>query len=396
MTLRRSIVAVFVLGVTALPSAAIGFSDYGDRLRNQFERVRVEGQADPAAGKLVKLAVKTIGSMENPKLEASYAAELRGMSKVAKSVEKSLPGDALLNARLANLVDLYAADIEAARADLAADAGGGDTAAAKALSKVEKALAKVTPEMPASGKLKGYAKAAKALGARFVPGTTERDAAYVISGATVTAPAGSFDFDGDLSPDNALEAVDLHLDGAGFDLQAALEGAVEDRPTYALLWLWAIESFDTDPEVWFGFANGQDEDGNPLDNFLGYEVFRLTQAPSPIDGFPQRRGPSPVASGGQFDVAMTGESFEFAGFTVPLEVPALLRGTMTSGSVTGVLGLAIPAVAFVDWLETLGMPSGERDTVLALADLDLDPEPGNDAFSCAFTITAVPAEVILP
>jgi hypothetical protein len=395
MNPRTALPVLIVLGLSALPAAAIGFTDYGGPVRGQFQRIEREGQGDPAAAKLVKVAVKAVALMENPKLEGSYAAELSGLSKVAKSAEKSFAGDAALNGRLAALVELYASEIDAARTSLAADAGG-NAASAKALAQVDKALARVTPEMPASAKLKGYAKAAKALGAWLAPGTVERELQFVVSGVSVAPPASSFDFDGDLDPDCALEAARLYLAGTGFDLNAALSTFVLSRPTVTGLWLWGVQDLEDDAEVWFSILNGQDPDGSTLDNFLGYEAFLIALAPSPVDNRPNRRGMAPVTAGGAFEVTMSGESFDFGGLQVTVEWPTWFRGTASSSSVSGVLGATVLAESLLSWLELAGMPSEERDNVLAFADLDTDHDMVNDAFSCAFSISSVPAIIFLP
>ncbi len=381
------IVAAVVVLVAAATAPGIGYTDYLERLQFEYMRlVTQHGQIDQA--KVRAVAESALEALKAPGTAASYLGEYKALAKVAAKSLKTFGADGELVAEYESVLAAYRADLVSGRNALAAA-----DPLSRTLPKVDAALAKADALVPIASRLKGYGKVAKTLKTWLEFEPPAGHYTWVISGLSPMPVDESIDFDGDSTLDNGMKDVALFLAGQGFDLEAAIATRLAQDSRVTMLWMWGVDSLTDDPEVWFSFLNGIDNDKGPADNFSGAETFALARYLSDIDLLPRSRGPTGFDVNGDWFGICTGESVDFAGLEFALNRDLRVYSTMADGPVAGRLFFTASANNVALWLLDLGMPAGLEDDVRALVDIDSDFDLTLDSFTVGFDFTAVKAGV---
>ncbi|MEN8150575.1 MAG: hypothetical protein ABFS86_12185, partial [Planctomycetota bacterium] len=273
----RSILCLIALLALAAGTAEARFTDHLDDLEGAITDRRAELAVDPDAAKLVKQLDKALKTLAKSNLDLDYAKEVKAAAKVAKILEKKLPDETALHGELATALAAYRADLEPARVVLAATVNTKKLA--KLLKKADKFLAKADLATTRAKELKKLAGAAKCM-ADFIGAPMPTEATWVVK--TLTIADEGLDLDDDGTPDNSLKAL---LAEVGQDGDALIAELMADAESVALIQMWNVDDWAGDASIDAGILNGLDLDGNPKDNFSGFEEFDVTDSVG-LDGRP--------------------------------------------------------------------------------------------------------------
>ncbi len=361
---------------------------------------------------VLKETSKSLKTFAKEKSSRSFADELKALSKESKRFEKKLfqrLQEVGLRDQEDAVVTAYQQSADRARAELVgalslgrAQIAIGAKDPSKALDKAEKALAKAAASETFSGEFKAYGKALKGVAnevTQLAGFGTGLENTWVLSDLTVAEPGQGVDMDGDGQPDNSLGAIQAALEAAeaiDADLDDILDSLLFGEEV-VLFQFWGFDGYDTDTTVFGGIGTGTDTDGNPNDNFFGDETFDVSDSFA-TDGHPVVRVPTSFGPGGTYEFRPSGSALSFAGIEIPANSPVVLAGTADEDFNDGNIGFAIPVDALLtvvqaspDWPQDAFTAGIATALLTSFADIDLDGDGTNDAFSASLAFESVSA-----
>ena len=357
-------------------------------------------QSDPS----VAAKIRKIGAaLAKKSAEKSFSAELSAVAKASRLADQLPAGAETDSVRAAFTASLaaYRSDLLSAndRMTLALSAQGLSSGVAKKLGRARDKLAGLIVDINGAATTTEAYLAMKAA-AKAATGYTAYDGGceytWVMSSLAL-APAGAgVDLNGDRRPDNALGDLLAALSGlGGGGIDPDFGAALQSSSNVFLLQMWGVQKFQADPVVFVGLLGGADTDMDTSDNFNGSEDFEVVGGALGADGNAALRGATSLKRGGNYQFKLTGQSLALVGIAIPANGTVAIEGTATADLNSGVIGATLPTQALLDLFANVGVtiPPLFLPAFEAFADLDLDEDGVNDAYSAAFTFRAVPAVV---
>jgi hypothetical protein len=346
------------------------------------DRAATSADIDPAL--LTLLSVHAI--LQKPSAGKTLAKEIGAVAKARSRLEAGAPGETALLQAFDDAAAGYLADLTAAHDRLSATlfAQGLPKKTFRKVQKARDALATIGPSLPelkkAAGKAKGYLD--RDFGASHV---------FVIRDVQVVGETGGLDLDGDGLGDNALGAIRDTIESLTepLTLDDLFADALTTTGAVLLVEVFGVNDPASDKLAFVGVLAGADTDGDASDNFAGAEVFLVNPADLGADGHARNRSVTRLTSDG-FVARIADQALLPGGSARGI---VAFDGTVAPGELAGVVGAAVPIDDLIDFLEDAGIaiPPEALPLIRFAADVDLDGDGTQDAFSLALRVTAVPA-----
>ena len=379
---RRPLALLLAASIPAV-AAAHGVSPHVEGVEGAIAaRLAALPAEDPAVPALTRAAK----ALSKPAAEKSFAGEIAGVAKAEAIVLRDAPGETGLLTIISVARDAYRGDLLGARTNVLAaqTAQGLKKRDAKKLAKAGLALETIPDALHDLSKTAEKARGWSAYdsGASY---------AYVV-GSLAVAPAGQgFDLDGDGGADNGIAGLRSTIElVAGSTLEEILADGLAQG--VMLLDVFHAGPLQRDKLAFAGLLSGIDSDGDASDNLSGTERFDVDPYDLAADGHAAVRAATSISKGA-FRAKIDGAALPVGTGGGLVMLGATISASETTTTASGRIGAAIPTDALLDGLAAAGItiPALLVPTVRAAADLDLDENGSNDAFSIALDFTAVPA-----